>query len=458
MKPEQNKNIFHSFPPSFFNALTGMNRELVQLSLSALYEATRNGTSYTMTYDAACEVIEDILSRHAFDVESENEKLNSDHDKALFILRRLRSCGWITDEIGENYERFLHFEDYAVELLHTVKRVSDGETEEYSGYIYTIYQLLRSVDPLNGDIALERVASNTEDLFRQLASLNTNIKKYIQRLLDQETKENLQALMGMLLKEYQEGIVDRAYYNLTTRDNPEKFREYILTRIALIREDSILMDSMARQRMERKAAGYEESYNRILNQLDYVESSFSTIGGLMTEIDRKNHKYIVSALARITFLLEAHEDLEGKINRILKALIAGRMDPASLFQLYRTTYLDEESLYTLKKKRLRVKQSFAEEEAVDESALLEFAEVLAREQTFSRSSVEHHMLELLGDKKEITAGEMAISDAENFTFLVLGYLYGHDEGSALEITDTDVPVNVNGYRFYDFVIRRNGNG
>jgi len=458
MKSEQNKNIFHSFPPSFFNALTGMNRELIQLSLSALYEATRNGTSYTMTYDAACEVIEDILSYYAFDVESEEEKLNSDHDKALFILRRLRSCGWITEEIGENYERFLHFEDYAVELLHTVKRVSDGETEEYSGYIYTIYQLLRSVEPLNGDIALERVVSNTEDLFRQLASLNTNIKKYIQRLLDRETKENLQALMGMLLKEYQEGIVDRAYYNLTTRDNPEKFREYILTRIALIREDSILMDSMARQRMERKASGYEESYKRILTQLDYVESSFNSIDGLMTEIDRKNHKYIVSALARITFLLEAHEDLEGKINRILKALIAGTMDPDALFQLYRTTYLDEESLYTLKKKRLKVKQSFAENEPVDESALLEFAEVLAQEQKFSRSSVEHHMLELLGEKKEVTAGQVKIEGTENFTFLVLGYLYGHDEGSALEITDTEVPVNVNGYRFYDFVIRRSGNG
>ena len=458
MESMNHNNIFHPFPPSFFNALTGMNRELIQLSLTALYAKTSFGTSYTMTYDAACEVIEEILSDHNFEVESDEEKLNNDHDKALFILRRLRNCGWITDEIGENYERYLHVQDYAVELLHTIKRLSDGETEEYSGYIYTIYQLLKSADPLNGDIALERVASNTEDLFRQLASLNTNIKKYIQRLLDQETKENLQALMGMLLKEYQEGIVDRAYYNLTTRDNPEKFREYILTRIALIREDSMLMDSMARQRMERKAVGYEESYNRILSQLEYVETSFTSIGGLMNEIDRKNHKYIVSALARITFLLEAHEDLEGKINRILKALIAGTLEPRDLFQLYRTAYLDDESLYTLKKKRLKVKQSFAEEEAVDESALREFAEVLANEQKFSRSSVEARMIGLIGDQKEVRAKDLTITDAESFTFLVLGYLYGHDEGSALEITDTEIPVSVNGYRFYDFVIRRSGNG
>ena len=107
---------------------------------------------------------------------------------------------------------------------------------------------------------------------------------------------------------------------------------------------------------------------------------------------------------------------------------------------------------------MKVKQSFAEAEAVDESALREFAEVLAKEQKFSRSSVEARMMGLIGNQKEVRAKDIEIADAESFTFLVLGYLYGHDEGSALEITDTEIPVSVNGYRFYDFVIRRSGNG
>lgn len=451
-------NVFSAFPPMFFNALTGMNRELIELSLSALYVRTSYGTSYSLTYDDACILIEDILESHSFEVDSGDEKLNNNHDKALFVLRRLRTCGWITEDIGENYQRYIHFQDYAVEVLQAVRRISSGESEEYSGYIYTIYQLLKSIDMVNGDLALERAASNTEDLFRQLASLNTNIGNYYQALFKTENKENLHALMGMLLEDYQSKIVDRAYYNLTTKDNPEKFREYILTRIAVIRDDEILMDKMTRQKMERKGTGYEEALAVLHDQLEYIEESFASITDLMDEIDRKNHRYVTSALAKITFLLEAHEDLEGKINRILKALMNGSVEPDDMFQIYKSAYFDDESLYTMKKKRMRVKQSFIEETVIDESAIREFEEILAMEQKFSRQSVIAHMLALLEDRKEINAGSLDLSDFESFTFLVLGYLYGHDENSEIEIADTEDTVHAYGYRFRDFTIRRKQNG
>ena len=451
-------NVFSAFPPMFFNALTGMNRELIELSLSALYVRTSYGTSYSLTYDDACILIEDILESHSFEIDSGDEKLSNNHDKALFVLRRLKTCGWITEDIGENYQRYIHFQDYAVEVLQAVRRISSGESEEYSGYIYTIYQLLKSIDMVNGDLALERAASNTEDLFRQLASLNTNIGNYYQALFKTENKENIHALMGMLLEDYQSKIVDRAYYNLTTKDNPEKFREYILTRIAVIRDDEILMDKMTRQKMERKGTGYEEALAVLHDQLEYIEESFASITDLMDEIDRKNHRYVTSALAKITFLLEAHEDLEGKINRILKALMNGSAEPDDMFQIYKSAYFDDESLYTMKKKRMRVRQNFIEETLIDESAIREFEEILAMEQKFSRQSVIAHMLALLEDRKEINAGSLDLSDFESFTFLVLGYLYGHDENSEIEIADTEDIVHAYGYRFRDFTIRRRQNG
>ena len=245
-------HMFRVFPESFFSVLSGGNRELFELALTALYKKTSYGTSYSMTFEDACAVVEEAISDRSFSIEEDEEEtgesLSSDHDKALYVLRKLRLRGWINEEIGENYQRLIQFEDYATELLQTILRMSANEEQEYSGYIYTIYQLLKSVDMINGDLALERTVSNTEDLFRQLASLNTNIKKYIQRLLDEENRDNLQALMEMLLEEYQKGVVDRAYYNLTTRDHPEKFREYILEKIALIRSDQMLMDAMARSR------------------------------------------------------------------------------------------------------------------------------------------------------------------------------------------------------------------
>ncbi len=458
MAEEKRKNIFGSFPVYFFNVLTGVNREMMGAALSALYEKTSYGTSFSLTYEDACVVIEDILENASYVADFEEEKLNDDHDKALFVLRRLKDCGWIEDDIGENYQRFIRFEDYAIEVMQSARRFSSDETEEYSGFIYAIYQLLKSIDPVNGDLAIERAAANTEDLFRQLSSLNTNIKKYIQNVMNEKNKDDLEKLMTMLLEDYQTRIVDRAYYNLTTKDNPEKFKEYILERIKTVREDDALMETMSRKRSQRKNSSYEEAFEKICEQLEYIEFCFESIGSLMDEIDFKNHKYVTTTVAKITFLLEAHEDLESKINHILKALMNQTLDPAILFQLYKSAYLDDESLYTMKNKRLKVKQSFAEEIEIDENVINDFMEILARERRFSRTGVEKHMLELLKDRKQIDADEMDLGNSEALTYTILMYLYGHDKDCQLEIIDKEETVRVNGYRFRNFTIRRRENG
>ena len=458
MSKDQDLNLFAAFPGNFYHVFFGVNRELMQQALSKLYTATKYGTSYTLTFEEACDLVEEVVLSADFSVDAGEEVLDGSRGTAQFVLRRLKSCGWLLEEVGENYQRFLHFQDYAVDFLQAVRKISSRETEEYSGFIYTIYQLLKSVDSLHGDIALERAYSNTEDLFRQLASLNTNIKKYIQRLVDEENKDDLRALMSMLLEEYQVKVVDRSYYNLTTKDNPEKYRAYVLDRMIEIGTDTVLMDSITRQRAERKGETYEEAFNRIQEQMDYIEICFESIDGLMDEIDHKNNRYIHSALARITFLLEAHDDLEGKINRVLKALLAGRIEPSDLFSLYRVIYLDDDSLYTPKKKRLHVKQSFADEPIIDEEALRSFQKLLAQERRFSRKNVEGFFLDQLKDKDEILASDLAVSSFDEFTFMVLGYLYASDENSPLCVINEDQEIHANGYRFRQFRFRRRNNG
>ncbi len=454
MEVLDHQNLFTAFPETFFHVFYGVNRELMQRSLSTLYAATKYGTSYTLTFEEACDRVEDVVLAGSFAVDAEGEPLEGTRGVAQFVLRRLKDCGWLLEEVGENYQRYLHFQDYAVGFLQAVRKISASESEEYSGFIYTIYQLLRSIDPLHGDIALERAYSNTEELFRQLASLNTNIKKYIQKLLNEENKDDLRNLMVMLLEDYQVSVVDRAYFNLTTKDNPEKYRRYVLERMRVIGEDANLLDQMIRQRADRKGESYETACEKLVAQMDYIESCFESIDGLMDEINRKNNRYIHSALARITFLLEAHDDLEGKTNRILKALVSGSLEPDQLFSLFKTVYLDEESLYTPKKKRLRVKQSFAEEPPLDEEALRSFQELLAQEQKYSKRAVEQHFLELLQDREELRSDELDLADLEALTYLVLGYLYASDGSGPLAIVEEDRVATVNGYRFGQFRFRR----
>ena len=68
----------------------------------------------------------------------------------------------------------------------------------------------------SGDLVFETGYENTKELANKLKNLNSNIKKYIQNLLEEGIKDDLEALLKSLLQDYQAKIVDRAYYNLTT--------------------------------------------------------------------------------------------------------------------------------------------------------------------------------------------------------------------------------------------------
>ena len=53
------------------------------------------------------------------------------------VLKRLKDCGWIHEEVGENYEVFITFEDYSIQIMDCLFHLEDvRESEEYSGLIY----------------------------------------------------------------------------------------------------------------------------------------------------------------------------------------------------------------------------------------------------------------------------------------------------------------------------------
>ena len=342
--------------------------------------------------------------------------------------------------------------------MQTLTRLSQPRSEEYSGYIYTIYQLLRSFEEKNGDVSIEQIYTNTNELFRRLAALNTNIKKYIQRLLDKKNRDDLIVLMNMLLDEYQNRIVDRAYYNLTTRDHPDKYRSRIIELTEKIANNEILMDSLARQMMVRKEISYDEALSTLDQQLSRIIEAFENISEIMEEIDRKHNRYVTSALARITFLLEVHDDIEGKINRVLRGIIDGSISYENVFRLSKALYLDEGSLYTPKKHHVKLKQNSLEIIENDESALKEFEELLKMDMRYSRQSIEETILERMGDLHYLEASEYCIQSFEDYVVLVLGYLYGSNQGSKIEIEDKDEVVKNGKFTYRNFVIRRRNHG
>lgn len=326
-------NIFDILPNNFFNIFIGDNKRVISDCLFLVYHSFKSDLSFSSTKEQVLSIFQDYFENHVTFLKSD-EKLDDSRDKALYILKRLKECGWVNEETGENYEIFITFEDYSIRVLENLFSLdSSSDNGEYSGLIYNIFMSFNTFDVNRGDLVFETGYENTKELANKLKNLNSNIKKYIQNLLDEGIKDDLEALLSSLLQDYQTKIVDRAYYNLTTYDNPSKYRQRIINNIETIISDDKYLDIIVRNIMERKDLGYQEALELLLNQKDYIINAFEHIEEIMQEIDSKNNRFIESAINRITFLLNNQKDIEGKINNIIKAIASGK-DVSDVGNLY----------------------------------------------------------------------------------------------------------------------------
>lgn len=449
-----NNNFFSVLPDNFFNIFNGSYRVPAAECLTLLYQKTSGGLSFSMDKETAVFLFEEYFESTHQDIEDENSNHLNVHDSALYLLRRLRDCGWIEEELGENYQYFIHLQDFSVEIIKTLSLLGKESSIEYSGYIYIINETLRRFKIDRGAATLEQIYINTEELFRKLASLNTNIKKYIQKLLDDKTRNDLLALMNQLLDEFQTKIVDRAYYNLSTKDHPEKYKRFILEKVFELYNNDEVIDEIVRQYMDLKGISYTEALELTDSQFTYIIDSFESISDVMDEIDRKHAKYVNSAISRIKYLLDVHEDIEGKINRIIKAVAKDKVDTAVLFNITSTTNINDDSLYNARKPQQKMKNKSIEEIEFNYELIDRYKEKHKYDQRFSKKGINKYVNELLDGSTMKKASEIQIDKPEDFTYLILIYMYGYSRNVDFKIEELDRKVNVKGYTFKDFIIRR----
>ena len=447
-------NFFEIIPDNFFHLLTGTNKHYAAECLILLYKKTCDNFSFSISKDDAIIIIEDYFqstNQNIFD--EENHELKA-HESALYLLRRFKQCGWTDEIIEENYQTYIHIQDYAIEILKTLTTLTKDSTVEYSGYISTIYAILKNFKVKKEVVSIEQIYENTNTLFNKLTSLNTNIKKYIQKLLKDKNKDDLVHLMNMLLDDYQSKIVDRAYYNLTTKDHPEKYRQEIIEQVMDILNDDETLDILTRELMERKDIEYSEGYQIIIDQLEYVIDRFENINEILDEINQKNHKYVSSALSRITFLLDVHQNIEGKLNRIFKAINQEKIQSEEIFRFHEINHININSLYTPRKKNESIKPSEILESELDESKLDDFKEKLARYRKYSKIGIQEYVSNTLGNRNSIRANDLNLNSADDFTLLILTYMYGYSEKMNYEIEELESTIMINNYKFKNFIIRR----
>ncbi len=445
--------IFSVLPDNFFNVLSSKNNKVYADCIFLMFNYLNQGNSF----GARKELMVNLLTEYFDSCTSyeTQENLNS-KEKALSVLRRLKQCGWIFEEDGSQYEVLVNFTFYSIHIIKSLSELKENDELEYLGYIYMIYSALNSLDISTFSDILDQIYHNTNIVMNKLKSLNANIKKYIQDLLNKKSINDLKSIVEDLFVDYKKNIIDQSYQRLKTSDNVSKYRPYIISKLNEICLDDEIIEKVVKQLlMKNKFQEPTSAKKDIYNKIDYVINSFKNFDEIISEIDRKNSKYIQMSVSKILFIVHNTYDLQGKITKILLS-VNKNSDLNSIFKLHPQKYLGKSSLYNMpnrdNKKIIQVLPTKQVPFELKQNQLLKFLE----NNLFSKKSLDLYIKSLFENESQIAAHTLPLEDYIDYTKIILLYLYGYSNDISYKIKPLNNSYSKKGFHFGDFlIVRRN---
>ena len=352
-------NLFERIPENLFSVLAGPLKELHADLLFLVYQQFRN-TIYTisrdMIIDIFCEYLETADTPEEWPEEEDEEEVPlqgefNTRDRASQLLRKFMDTGWMVSEQHYDYTFKVSLPDYALFLLETLDKIRTGYRMEFQGRVLSVYQNLTGEEGMTY-VALQQAQESTSELIRGLTSLNHNIKKYTERLLE---FSNPREVISQIFDEYQTEILGEQYYRLKTSEHISKYRTGILSRVREWKANRAEIVSQAARMVEEKQVNERvEGENRLYEWLEFIEESFESMDEILEEIDRRNSQYARSAVEKLRFQLQQGRGMEQQLVELLRYLarearVKGEQEEtpeevARVVKLFRQQAVDEFSI------------------------------------------------------------------------------------------------------------------
>lgn len=461
--------LFDVLPERFFSVLASPARSVYAHILFLIYDLYRQelyGTPREAIVDAAAGYLEaqqlsaaDLVGDDEAGL-TDGEATLSPRDKANAVLRRLQDTGWLEVEQRTDYQQYVNLADYAIRVLDVLDQIRRQERTEYAGYVLATYVALTAEEAeRNPGLAIAKAYDQTRLLVRDLKSLHQNIKRYTEQLLKEKEPRDI---LAMHFGDYKLEVLDRAYHRLKTTDNVSKFRPRILQRIDQWLGSSDWLQRAAADEVRRgRQPSQQAAEAALMEQLNFIRSSYEQMDNLLDEIDRRNAQYAKASLEHVRYLLNNTQDTEGQLVELLQ-LLAGELqagavsvdDPwpaelAELFAVENIQTLEESSLYTPRTQRrshrpqpLEVPEVSAAER---EAARGRLRQKLVSRLTYGR--INEYVQARMGDQPEIRAADLGIETVQDFVKLIYVAAYSRSRRVSYRVDFTGERITTGDGRF-----------
>ena len=461
--------LFNIVGESFFKPFSSSYKEVYLDCLNIIYECCKYQMSNSEEKSIVVERLSDYFeerNQKNFVFEEEGEENFADgRSVALEFIRKLKGFGWIDEEIGKNYISRIYFNDYAITILESFRKIVSEEEAEYQSIIQTIYSIAVNEDAYRQkpyENVLIGLQENIERLIKELKKLNTSIKKYIDKAT--ENKDAAEIIEDYFT--YHKEIGSKAYHRLKTSDNISRYRPQILDRLSRFTEDEDILSRTIRGYMEiQNEEDPAKAASEIKGMVHYLKGELKNYDVIIEEIENKNVRYINSAIERAKFLLSTDKNIEGKLNKILEMYVhkwnTGKEEMQEeeeaflhIFDIFQSGFLDGESFYTPRESKGENNGEEFSEECFDDSELAKQREQMDQKlkALVTQKSICEYVDTVLSDKGMMLGSAFPLSTNEDFVKLIFVRFFAGKKGTGYRVEPTGKMIQVNGFRFADFRI------
>ncbi len=446
-------NLFEYIPDNFFSFLSGENKHINSIIIFRLFSVAKANNTYTLNKNDVLDIITNCFDEFVFndDFYDNGQILTSSRDKATSVYRRLKECGWIDDDYDVDQTIVTNFEDYTISILNTLLEIDKNSTFELSSKVYNIYNSLKNIEIDRAYLVLSTIYNDSKELIDKLRSLNSNIKKYIKRIVKLEDKNDNVYLINLFnqLVEYKEKIIDQAYYYMKTKDNPRKYKKDFKERLEKL-ENGDKKIQIINQIKDSDNINDVEANSKFDEITYFLYKVFDECLKLMDEIDKKNEIYISTSINRINIILNNNKDIEGLLLNILK-----NFDKVNSLELYfpDTKELNELSLYVSRSKRKEIESSYIIDDEVTVN-IDEIKKFISDRNKYSKKKIYNYVENKFINKDILTVNDFDLKDNDGLVKMMLVIIYSKnlDCNYTIEFKDEDTVKDK--YRMKKFEIRR----
>lgn len=456
--------VFKMVPPGFFNNLaSGSNQRIYADCIQLIYKEYEREISYRIPRNRIRDSLAIYFLEHH--VELSNEDYSGDktaNDMAAVVLRKFlsRETGWLDEEIDDaTYEKQIVMTENGIALAEFLNQLEKPEKEEFSSYIYNIYNTLNNPEQwrdnpyVNG---IKNINKNARQLSKALKKLSTFIRTIIEKMVQEKTLESLTEN----ILEYCEGNFIREYSRLTKQQNIHIYRMFIRSKLEGMITDESVFESIVEDCVREEELEYGEAQDAVLDMIQATKRFLvEDYDQIMRDIKHKINVYLQIAVGRAKFIRNREHDIRGNVERTMRYIMEELTDLSmkdnlpeemnALFTMDRHEFLDEGSIRYPRKNQTIKEPVMAEIEEMTEEALQAAKEAQQREayNPYSSDLMKLYLEKKMGDSRSIVSEELPLNSKNDMLANLSSIAYAKDNGFDIEVLDGYYEAN-------DMILRR----